>query len=288
MLNDLAAEAQRLLGQLNVKLEMLGGTLTEDTERVLRAGRLGYDVEVLRGEVRGLEETLMDTIAKDIEVFVPGGLDAAAEQKKVNGAVSLTNGEVGSSETVPPSAPAETQAKETDMAKLRTLTLVRTRLDCVKTTFSEAMDWTFPPSEVSVSSGLISVSAPEPGSEAASTEEKGQEISRKLRAEITDLTSSSGSDGIKQARARIADLRSLAEVWKGTAEEKARMRFVDSLEKIVDDKEAEINRRSEEQRVMADSERPLGVAAAGTGTTAGGALGGYGFMGQLGRIRGGM
>jgi hypothetical protein len=34
--------------------------------------------------------------------------------------------------------------------------------------------------------------------------------------------------------ARVDELRSLAEVWKGTAEEKARLKLVDALQKLVD------------------------------------------------------
>lgn len=267
-----------------MRLESLGKALTEETDKVLRAGpRLGYEVEVLRGEVRNLDETLHDKLEADISVFVPCGLapESSKPEAKSNGTTPQTNGETAPDTAKPIPQEAE---KETDMAKLRTLTLVRTRLDTVKSTFSNAMDWTFPPSEVSVSSGLISVSASEPGSEAASTEEKGQEVSRRLKAEIQELLSR--ADGVAKARTRISELRQLAEVWKGTAEEKARTRFIDSLERVVDERETEINRRNEEQRVLADSERPLGGNNGNNASSS--ALGGYGFMGQLGRIRGGI
>jgi hypothetical protein len=108
------------------------------------------------------------------------------------------------------------------------------------------MAWTFPPSEVSVTSSFLSVSAPEPGSESHSTEEKGQEVSKKLRDEIADLLI--GEDPvscIEAAAKRVEELKELAIVWKGTAEDKARIRFVDSLAKMVEDRHKELLREAE-------------------------------------------
>jgi hypothetical protein len=40
-------------------------------------------------------------------------------------------------------------------------------------------------------------------------------------------------------------LRDLAQVWKGTAEEKARTKFVDGLIKLAEDKQREVEREKE-------------------------------------------
>ena len=151
--------------------------------------------------------------------------------------------------------------------------------------FDSALNWTFPPSEVSVSSSLISVSAPEPGSEAASVEEKGQAVSKKLKTEIMDMLTegTNGADGIVKARQRIAELRDLCEVWKGTAEEKARLRFVDGLQKMIDDKEREIERRE-----SMDNKTEQAQAQPQTQQQATSNVGGYGFINHLQKMRGGI
>lgn len=82
------------------------------------------------------------------------------------------------------------------------------------------------------------MSAPEPGSESYSREEKGQEVAKKLRTEITALLDSNGGGdaGLAAATDRLEKLRTLATIWKGTAEEKARTRFLDSLARIIEDR----------------------------------------------------
>jgi hypothetical protein len=124
------------------------------------------------------------------------------------------------------------------ITNLRTLNQVRSRLEDVVQTFGDAMEWPLPPSEVSFSSSFISVSGPDLGADGHSREEKGQEVLKKLRSEITELLDSQGGGaaGLEAANRRVEAVRTLAMVWKGTAEEKARMRLVDGLSKIVEDR----------------------------------------------------
>ena len=41
--------------------------------------------------------------------------------------------------------------------------------------------------------------------------------------------------GIERARERIAELRDLCIIWKGTGEERARLKWIESLEQMVND-----------------------------------------------------
>jgi hypothetical protein len=133
---------------------------------------------------------------------------------------------------------ATTKIQEPDyITNLRTLNQVRARLEDVVQTFGDAMEWPLPPSETSLASSFISVSAPEPGPDAHSREEKGQEVARKFRAEISELLD---REGVEAAARRVEALRALALVWKGTAEEKARTRFVEGLAKVVEERQRAI------------------------------------------------
>lgn len=250
-LAEFSAQTQTLLSQLSAHTSRLTTTLTQLTDEILRSGsRLAYEVEVLRGETLGLSEALTDSLRDDVVKFVPGGLDQSLAGRQSR--VADTNGHRRRASTVAtPRTPIREElpppaADPPYIAQLRTLTLVRSRLDTVIKTFGDAMAWTFPPSEVSVTSSFLSVSAPEPGSESHSTEEKGQEVSKKLRDEIADLLI--GEDPvscIEAAAKRVEELKELAIVWKGTAEDKARIRFVDSLAKMVEDRHKELLREAE-------------------------------------------
>lgn len=170
------------------------------------------------------------------------------------------------------------------IVQLRTLTLVRTRLDEVIKTFGDAMEWTFPPSEVSVSSSFLSVSAPEPGSEQHSTEEKGQQVSNKLRQEIADLLIGEDPiEAIEAAAKRVEELKQLAVVWKGTAEDRARTKFVESLAKLVEDRHRELLREAEKDGLKQvgtlHEEKEPAVEESKTSS-------GYGFMSHLQKLRG--
>ncbi|OCK76653.1 hypothetical protein K432DRAFT_139367 [Lepidopterella palustris CBS 459.81] len=256
-LADLSSQTQTLLSQLNSHTARLSTILTQLTDDILRSGgRLAYEVELLRGETIGLSDSLTDDLQNDIVKFLPGGVTLGSKESdkaispaldgsiRKDAVVRETIDDVGlpkteSDITLPP-----------HISHLRTLTLVRARLDSVIKVFGEAMQWSLPPSEVSLASSLISVSAPEPGSDHNSREEKGREFAEKLRGEISDLIIGSEGDeaGSEAAMSRIQALRDLAQVWKGTAEEKARIKFVDGLVKLAEERQKALDSASQRQR----------------------------------------
>ncbi|KID98729.1 hypothetical protein MAJ_05385, partial [Metarhizium majus ARSEF 297] len=298
-LAELSAQAQTLLSQLNAQTTRLSNTLTQLTDDILRSGsRLAYEVELLRGETLGLSEMLHETLKEDIEVFVPGGLQPNHETRKGATRRGEAEEEKDGVEASPPAdAAAATGADDSSdpeyIKQLQTLTLVRSRLESVIQTFGDAMDFTFPPSEVSVSSGFLSVSAPEPGSEQQSSEEKGQQVLRKLRDEIAGFLQQSDDpiQGIEKAAARIEELKELSVVWKGTAEEKGRSKFIESLAKMVEDRHRDLVRE------MDQAARREGRAAGSQGKKHGGqegageeakVPGGFGLISQLQKLRSGL
>lgn len=339
-LASLSTEAQTLLTQLNAHTTRLTGTLSQLTEDILRSGsRLAYEVELLRGETLGLSEALLAgegaPLHADLERFAPaGGLQAALVNRTRRGSLVSTNGGLTTVPPTPggaelmfspapitPGGPAiggeksgeeeEEGADESEPAfisHLRTLTLVRARLDAVIKTFGEAMEFVFPPSEISVSSGFLSVSAPDfpdrhtGSAEQISTEDKGQQILRKLRDEIGGLLQNGATSydekvrGVEEATRRVEEIKTLSEVWRSTAEEKGRQRFVESLARMVEDRHRELVRELESQREREVQSRREDTASrkeqAGpsdtTTTESRGPLGGYGFMNQWQKIRGGL
>lgn len=246
-LPDVSAQTQTLLSQLNAQTTRLSTVLTQMTDDILRSGgRLAYEVEVLRGETVGLSTALTEGLRNDVERFVPGGVKVATSQPDAaeRRASAATTGE-----DAKPVDDAETQdAPELPdyITRLRTLTHVRSRLESVIKVFGEAMQWTLPPSEVSLASSLISVSAPEPGSDSHSREEKGREFAEKLRNEIAELVTGT-DEGYDAAQARIQALRDLSQVWKDTAEERARTRFIDGLVKLAEDRHRQLNAQYQRQ-----------------------------------------
>ncbi|OBT80450.1 hypothetical protein VF21_00796 [Pseudogymnoascus sp. 05NY08] len=294
-LADLSTQIQTLLSQLSAHTTRLTNTLTQLTDEIIRSGsRLAYEVEVLRGETLGLSESLTEGLHEDISKFVPGGIDSSPG-KKSSGASGPTRRK--SSTSLDTRAPSNTTQAAANgdppyIQQLRTLTLVRGRLDTVIKTFGDAMSWTFPPSEVSVSSGFLSVSAAEPGSEAQSIEEKGQQVSKKLRDEIADILIRSDDpvDNIEAAAKRVEELKELSTVWKSTAEEKARVRFVESLAKMVEDRHRSLLREQQEQEKGARNKPE--VKATGTVPTVSAtdskSTSSYGFISQLQKMRGGI
>jgi hypothetical protein len=264
-LADLSSQTQDLLAQLNAQTTRLSATLTQLTDDILRSGgRLAYEVEVLRGETIGLTDTLKDGLKEDITKFLPGGLALEAEAEAQEPS-SRRPSEVAQQDSDAAEAPQDTaqQQQPADttpeyITSLRTLTTVRSRLENVIKVFGEAMHWTIPPSDVSLGSSLISVSAPEPGSDNASLEQRGKEFASALRSEIADLITGDPEEGPAKAEARIQALRDLAVVWKGTAEEKARGKFVEGLIKVAEDKQKEIEK--ERDRTKSRSGRSASIA----------------------------
>ncbi|RAL07680.1 uncharacterized protein BO97DRAFT_399519 [Aspergillus homomorphus CBS 101889] len=256
-LPELSTQVQSILSQINAQNVRHSTTLTQLTDEILRGGsRLAYEVEVLRGETIGLSDTLTEALRGDIARFVPenamGKVEGHDSEAVDAGDKGEVDGKLGS----------EAQATIQDpefIVKLRMLNQVRARLEEVVQTFGDAMEWPLPPSETSLASSFISVSAPEAGPDSHSREEKGQEVAKRLRAEVTGLLESNGGgfEGVEAAARRVESLRTLALVWKGTAEEKARTRVVDGLAKIVEDR-----RRALESQGRADSsQQPSGASA---------------------------
>ncbi|PLB38439.1 uncharacterized protein BDW47DRAFT_104849 [Aspergillus candidus] len=253
-LPELSAQVQSVLSQVNAQSARHSTKLTQLTDEILRSGaRLAYEVEVLRGETVGLSDTLTETLHEDIGKFVPettAPIETGAEDSAETGEVNEAPG-AGKDATV---------QDPVYITNLRILNRVRARLEEVVQSFGDAMEWPLPPSETSLTSSFISVSAPEPGTESHSREEKGQEVVRKLRADVTRLLDSDGGgqEGIDAAARRVESLRVLAAIWKGTAEEKARTRFVESLAKTVDDR-----RQALESQIQAEEDRQQAASSRG-------------------------
>ncbi|KAI1093364.1 hypothetical protein F5B19DRAFT_450057 [Rostrohypoxylon terebratum] len=294
-LAELSTQAQTQLSQLNAHTTRLTNTLTQLTDDILRSGsRLAYEVELLRGETLSLSETLSEGLHDDIAKFIPNGIQQ--QDSKANGANQARSRRA--SEAIAPTnlEPFPLDSNNQDppyISQLQTLTLVRSRLDTVVKTFGEAMEFVFPPSELSVSSSFLSVSAPEPGKEAHSTEEKGQQVLKQLKEEISTLLTKGPDpvEGIEKAAHRIEELKELTKVWKGTAEEKGRTKFIDSLAKMVEDRHKELLREVEQNarrdgKADLDSSSRKAATSSDAGSTENKPL--YGIMSQLQRLRAGL
>ena len=223
------------MAQLSAQTTRLSDTLTLLTDDILRSGsRLAYEVEVLRGEAVSLSEAMKEGLQDDISNFLVGGLFSSLYlNDHVNGSEQITSGHGEPLASKPENAVVE----PAPISHLRTLHLVRSRLQSVISTFDAALSWPLPPSSLSLTSSLISVSGPSASD--AAQEEKGLEANKRLRDEVNDLLVMDGEEPIQAAEKRLDEIRNLASVWKGTAEEKARMKFVDGLAKQVQDKRRE-------------------------------------------------
>lgn len=234
MLNA-STEVQSLLSKVNAHNIRSSSELTSLTDEILRSGnRLAYEVEILRGDVNNFYETLTDTLKEDINQFV--------QDEVVSLSVDPPNGNKATEE------PPNKSQDPAFITQLRTLSQVKARLEAVVSIFGEAMKWPVPPSDLSMANSLISVSAPELGMQSTEEDDKAREVIRVIKAEIQDLLDSDGGGqaGLEAAAKRVEQYRQLATIWKGTIEEKARIRFVDSLSKLLDDR-----RRALETRGMA-------------------------------------
>jgi hypothetical protein len=275
-LAELSATTTTLISQLNAQTSRLTNTLSQLTDDILRSGsRLAYQVEMLRGETAGLSDTLNTSLRSDIAMFAPHPL-----QPSIDSPISPDQ----------PAMAVPTQLAEPDyITKLRTLVMVRNRLDSVIKVFGEAMSWPIAPSDL-VSSSFISVSAPVTGGpeETRNREEKAKEHAQKLRDDITQLLQGaiSAEDGVAAAIQRIDELRHLSTIWKGTAEERARTRQLDGLQKIVEDEQKALARKSDSKTRTAS---PAGVDYRYNGSTDSSRPtnqgSGYGFMNNLRRIK---
>lgn len=249
-LPELSNRLQTLLSQLNAQTTRLCNALTQLSDEIIRSGsRLAYEVEVLGGEATGLTDVLDNKLKADMAVF--------------------TSDNVDSSDTEPEY-----------LQRLRTLTLVRSRLDAVVKVFGDAMAWPVAPSETA---GMISISAPESDAETQDREAKGRQFANGLREEIDGLLGQ-GTDaaGIEAASNRVEELRALVEVWKGTAEEKARQRLVDTLHRAVDDGRKSSTRTYDGKRSTASPARGGDYRYGGHDA---GKDGSYGFLQNLKNLK---
>ena len=274
-LPELSIQTQALLSQLNAQTNRLSNSLTQLTDEIIRSGsRLAYEVEVLRGETTGLTDTLENGLKKNVELLAPPkqASDAAAQQATESDTTTTTT---------------TSQPEPEYLQNLRTLSTLRARLDSVIQVFGAATAWPIAPSEVStgVASSFISVSAPEATEENRSREAKAKEYTETLRAEINALLSTNDIAGLEAAAERVEELRVLAEVWKGTAEEKARTKVVEGLVRMMEERQKVIagGRRAEGRR---QPERAVDMRYGDLETK--GAEGGYGFLQNLRNFKDGM
>lgn len=238
-------ETQGLLSRLNTYNVRTSTELTGLTDEILRGGnRLAYEVEVLRSDANSLYDLLSTTLQEDITYFV--------QQE-----VARDDSEDVSGQALAPETSRLNQDPDF-MQQLRLLGHVKSRLEEVIRVFGEALKWPIPPSDVSVASSLISVSAPELGVANSAEDDKARATIRKYREEITDLLSSeAGSQaGLDAASKRVEDFQNLAVVWAGTAEERARNRVVEGFAKIVEDRKRALG--SSNQNKYLDSAKSNG------------------------------
>lgn len=242
-----STDIQAQLAKLNAYNVRTSAELTASTDEILRSSnRLAYEVEVLRSDANTLFDLLSETLKDDIRHFVGDDMvvkmgDIADEAKDE---VTRNGGSRGTSDPE-------------FMQQLRMLDHVKSRLEQVVQVFGEALKWPIPPSDVSMASSLISVSAPELGMANSIEDDKARAIIRHYREELVELLNSEGGGyaGVDAAQKRVEEFRVLALVWKGTAEEKARSRVVDSFAKVVDERKRALNAQNQASRPNLDPSR---------------------------------
>lgn len=229
-LADLSAQTQTLLNTLNAQTTRLSNALTQLTDEIIRSGgRLAYEVEVLRGETTGLSDALDSGLKRDVDALAPKKKKAVATEETADGVQESAED------------PEENGDEPEYLCNLRQLSHLRARLDAVIRVFGDATAWPLAPSETT--SSFVSVSAPAETAEARDREAKARAFSEQVKTELQDLLSSATDrTGIETAAQRVEDLRVLAEVWRGTAEEKARKGFVEGLGEMVEDRRKALGR----------------------------------------------
>ncbi|EXJ87932.1 hypothetical protein A1O1_04859 [Capronia coronata CBS 617.96] len=233
-IQTVSTETLAVLNALNTLNIRASSELSALTDEIIRSGnRLAYEVEVLRGDVNGLHDLLTESLRDDISRFVQSEVLKGTLEAPDAHDYDLNNGQE-----------AEKVEEPEFMTQLRSLGKVKTRLEAVIALFGEAMKWPIPPSELSMASSLISVSSPELGIQSTEEDDKAREVLKGIRTEITDLLDSvsGGYAGLEAATQRVEAYRQLSMLWKGTGEERARTKFVDSLVKIVEDRKKALGR----------------------------------------------
>ncbi|MCJ1384500.1 hypothetical protein MMC17_007617 [Xylographa soralifera] len=278
-LSELATQTQSHVAQLSAQTSRLTTTLTALTDDIIRSGsRLAYEVEVLRGEAISLSEALTETLKPDIEKFVPGGLTIQPRAGLTSSVPASPNATRHPQQAIEETPEEGNSTDPESLTSLRTLHHVRLSLQRIISTFDAALSWPLPPSTLSISSSLISVTSPSNDSH-PSLEAAGQEALSRLKNEINDLLALGPEEGVLAAEKRVEELRDLVGVWKGTVEEKPRMKFVDGLARTVAERRREVEAKGGLMaRERASSEAGLeGSKATGEG--------GKGFLRNLQRLR---
>jgi len=272
-LPELGVQLQTLLSQLNAQTSRLSNTLTQLTDEIVRSGgRLAYEVEVLKGETTGLTDALSSDLKDDIELFAPGQVAERVEAPTAE------------SDGVDVDMPGCSTSSEPEyLERLRTLTLVRSRLDSVIKVFGDAMAWPMAPSGAAP---LISITAPENDAEARDREDKGRRYAEDLRSEINDLVGS-GNDvvGLEAAATRLDNLQVLADVWKGTAEEKARQRLIESMQKPVTERLKALHKPNEGRKAVVSPSRGVDSRYGGADVSKSTNDSSYGFLQNLRNLK---
>ena len=295
---EISSQIQVLLSKLSSQNIRYANVLTQLTDEILRSGsRLTYEVEILRGDANGLYDALTNTLQEDVNHFclanstqhaVKPTSNGQEETFTINGLPDIEKLQDGIDESGP---------EPIFISQLRMLGQARNRLEEVTALFGKAMEWPLTPSEPSIASSLISVSAPEPGPDGHTQEGKAREMAGKLRQEVLALLERDGGrySALEAASQRVESLRQLAGLWKGTVEEKPRNKFVDGLAKLIDDRRKVLDDQAAAQQQRTDSmgqrsssmpERPaLGQTCAERNVTEGSVNPGGGLFRNLQRLR---
>ncbi|KAG8528279.1 uncharacterized protein KY384_007196 [Bacidia gigantensis] len=300
-LTSLASQTQSHISALSAQQTRLSAVLTDLTDDILRtSSRLAYEVELLRGEAVSLAETLsaQSPLNESIKKLLPNGLPPPnLSMPAENGEGSKIEGGAPSSQTGPSAASPTLNAplntamtsatgvkpnpnEPPALSNLRTLHQVRQQLQRVISLFNLALSFPIPPSMVT-SSNLVSIQAPNPDPNA---EKKAQDELGRIKGEIIDLLRAGGVEGRGKAVKRVEELSEVCELWKGTGEYKARVKWVEGLEALVGigaEKEGEQGgKRVEEKEVDRRDISVPGKGESRSGTPALG-IGGGGFLKRL-------
>lgn len=260
-----STEVNSQLSKYNAYNIRTSAELTTLTDEILRgSNRLAYEVEVLRSDVNSLYDLLSETLRDDIQYFVKD--DISSEKQATD------------EDTTQPSHNPEF------MQQLRQLGHIKSRLEEVIRVFGEALKFPIPPSDVSMASSLISVSAPELGVANTAEDDKARAAIRQIREEFSDLLNSEGGGvaGYNAARRRLEHFQKLVLVWKGTSEDRARTRVVEGFARIVEDRRKALDAQTNIQprRQNTDSFRVGGLPVR-TGTPGQAASGLFGGLRKL-------
>lgn len=275
-LTEVTSQAQALLSKLSSQTTRLSNNLTQVTDEIIRSGgRLAYEVELLRGEAIGLSEALEVGLKGDLEIFV-------SKVGQSNGGPTYEQEHVSQKDILAdvPIAGTSSNGQPQYLSKLHTLAAVREKLDSVIKLFDAAMKWPGAPIDgATTSTSLISVTAPANNEETRALEAKAKEYLDSIRLELNGLISQ-GTDGETLAAQRVQYLEAVTEIWKGTAEEKARSKVVAELQKLVDDQRKSIVKPGD-----IPISRPAMDYRYGTTDTKATAEGSYGFLSNLRNLK---